>query len=92
MHYSDRSISPLSRTFGAEFPANPAAVDALSSGSFVQCPSALLQSMSEEQKRELASLYQRAFAKALESVQNLPFQHPRFPIPLNDSLRGIGWN
>ena len=42
--------------------------------------------------RELASLYQRAFEAALESVQKRLRQQSRFQIPLDDLLRDIGWN
>lgn len=88
MHFSDRSISPLGQTFGAEFNAKPP----LTSGSFVQCPAALLQGKSEKQMCELASLYQQAYEQALKSVQKRTAKPRFFQIPLDDSLRGIGWN
>jgi hypothetical protein len=88
MHFSDRSISPLGQTFGAELTAE----QSLSSGSFVPCPEALLQGKSAEQMCELAALYQRAYEQALKSVQKRTVALRRFQFPLDDSLRGIGWN
>jgi len=92
MRFSDRSILPLGQTFDSELSANPTPAAILACGAFVQCPSALLQDMSQEQMRELASLYQRAFEAALESVQKRLRQQSRFQIPLDDLLRDIGWN
>lgn len=88
MHISDRSISPLGQTFVAELSAQPS----LFSGSFVQCPAALLHGMSEAQMGDLASLYQRAYEQAFQSVQQRTVQTHRFQIPLDDSLGDIGWN
>ena len=88
MRFSDHPISPLGQTFGAELNAKPP----LTSGSFVQCPSALLQGKSEEQMCELASIYQQAYEQALKSVQKRTVALRRLQFPLDDSLRGIGWN
>ena len=88
MHFSDRYISPLGQTFVAEPSAQPSPI----SGSYVQCPAALLHGMSEEQMCDLAALYKRAYEQALQSVQKRTFQTRRFQVPLDASLGDIRWN